>query len=82
MHTSASARTSRFQTGAMQLSASLNGAVYGIALVGVAPLAWTAGKVPAALLIAVLALFGIAVEGAIYSRREAGTLSPVDWRRE
>jgi hypothetical protein len=71
MRTSTTARLSLLQTCAVQLGASVRGMVYGIALIGAAPLAWTAGKWPAALCIGAIALFGIGVEAAIYGRRDS-----------
>jgi hypothetical protein len=68
MRTVATAQSSRLQTGAMQLGASLRGMVYGFAVIVAAPLAWTVGKAMAALFIAAIALLGIGVEAAIHLR--------------
>ena len=68
MRTVATAQSSRLQTGAMQLGASLRGMVYGFAVIVAAPLAWTVGKGIAALFIAAIALLGIVVEAVIHVR--------------
>jgi len=70
MRTAATVRPSRLQSSAIQLGASLRGVVYGFALIGAVPLAWSTGRVLAALFIAFLALLGIGVEAAIHSRQD------------
>ncbi|HEY8761222.1 MAG TPA: hypothetical protein VIP52_09975 [Candidatus Dormibacteraeota bacterium] len=70
MRTSATA--SWLQTGVLRLGASLRGVVYGFALMFAVPLAWTGGKGLAAVFIGAVALFGIAMEAVIYSRKDPG----------
>jgi hypothetical protein len=68
MRKASTARSSRLQSGAMQLGASLRGMVYGFALIVAAPLAWTGSKPAAALLIGTVALIGIGFEAVIHIR--------------
>ncbi|HEY8736372.1 MAG TPA: hypothetical protein VIO62_04945 [Candidatus Dormibacteraeota bacterium] len=46
--------------------------IYGFALMFAVPLAWTGGKGLAAVFIGAVALLGIAMEAAIYGRRDHG----------
>jgi hypothetical protein len=68
MRTFATARSSRLQTGALQLGASLRGMIYGFAVIVAAPMAWTVGKALPALFIAAMALLCIGVEAVIHGR--------------